>query len=67
MERPDWPAIALSGQRVVNIGQLSRDDVKALNALVRQGKLQRTREYWCYMFGGYIGPMKTVWRLPESQ
>ncbi len=47
---------------VANIGQLSRDDVRALDKAVKAGMLVKYRGYWNNgsPVAGY-GPLKTIW------
>jgi len=59
----EWIEAALSGELVVNIGQLDKQTVAALNKLVREGKLARCRGYWCSLL---IGPLKTIWAAPHA-
>ena len=54
----DWVAHALAGNEVWNIGQLTRDTVRALDREVRAGRLEKTREAWQGL------AVKTVWHLP---
>lgn len=56
----DWSAHALAGH-AVQLGQIDKPSVIALNRLVREGKLARCRGYWS---GHCIGPLKTIWAAP---
>lgn len=60
MTADQWCERALAGEPVWNIGQLGKPTIAALDRLVRQGKLRRTRAYWCQL------REKTVWCLPDQ-
>ena len=53
---------------VVNIGQLSEEQVRQLNAAFMRGELDRWRGFWYpdprWPVG--IGPLKTVWGMKGS-
>jgi hypothetical protein len=58
-----WLHLALHGDYVVQIGQLSRADVRVLDRAARAGILVRYRGYWNTgsSLGG-LGALKTCWR-----
>ena len=51
-----WLNIALDGDDVWGLGQLSPLDIKVLNQAVRAGQLKKARARWMF-----ISPPKTVW------
>ena len=56
-----WIARALSGVGSVwNIGQLDKPTERALDKLVRKGRLIKSRARWCN-----ISPLKSVWYAPK--
>ncbi len=56
-----WINLALLGtESIWNIGQLEQATVRALDKLVRQGKLVKTRARFCN-----ISSLKTVWFSPS--
>lgn len=57
---------ALAGEVLVNIGQFSPADVRALDKLVRAGTLAKWRGYWFPLAGAQygVGPLKACWGLP---
>lgn len=56
----EWIETALSGESVWDIGQITGETARALNNLVKQGRLEKSRLRWC----GISAP-KTVWHLPS--
>ena len=60
----EWVDTALSGNLVVDIGQIDKATAAALNKLVREGKLARCRGYWSNLL---IGPAKTIWCAPHGR
>lgn len=63
MRRNIWAEKALAGGVVCNIGQLSKDDTRELDRLVRHGKLTKWRGHWYPVTGASwgMGPLKTCW------
>lgn len=65
----DWivPAV-LTGEVIVNIGQIAPDTVKQLDKLVRAGTLLRWRGKWYPVAGASfgLGPDKTCWGLASK-
>jgi hypothetical protein len=59
-----WIEFALGGELVVDIGQIDKTTQRALNKLVREGKLARCRGFWCSLL---IGPLKTIWCAPHAK
>ncbi len=62
MSKQDWIDRALGGAPVMDIGQLDKATVGALNALVRKGALAKSRQSFCG-----ISALKTVWHLPMAE
>lgn len=62
----DFVSEALAGHVVVNIGQVTPEDRKALDREVRAGRLCRWRGRWFPTAGAPwgIGPLKTCWGTP---
>jgi hypothetical protein len=61
----DWCAEVRRGVDVVDIGQITPEQRRALRAMVRTGEAVQYRGYWAY-WG--MGPLKTRWRMnPEYQ
>ena len=58
-----WIEIALSGELVVDIGQIDKATARELNRLVKAGKLARCRGFWSSML---VGPLKTIWAAPHA-
>lgn len=57
----------MAGKVIVQIGQVDDATVRALDKLVRAGKLAKWRGYWYPSAGSNfgIGPLKPCWGLPE--
>jgi hypothetical protein len=58
----------LKGAEVIcDIGQVTKDDRRLLNRLVRAGTAVKWRGYWFPVAGASygIGPIKTCWALKE--
>ena len=60
-ESIDWVLIA-SRKPVCSIGQLSRDDLKALDASVKKGVLVRRKANWA----GNFGAVKTFYAASDA-
>lgn len=58
---------AMSGQVIVDIGQLKGADIRLLNAAIRRGKLARWRGRWFPVAGASygLGPLKMCYGLPQ--
>ena len=57
----DWKSKVLSGEIVWNLGQLSRDQIKALDKLTRTGDVIKRQAMWPWVTIGMV--KKTVWLL----
>ncbi len=55
----DWAKVVQEQGYVWNIGQLSREDIRALDRLVKQGKITKTKALWPRYFWGTC--TKTIW------
>lgn len=62
MTAQDWTDTALDGEPVWSIGQIDDATARALNRLVKQGWLAKSRLRWCGISG-----LKTVWHLPGQR
>lgn len=58
----EWIETALGGESVWNIGQIDDATARALNKLVKQGRLAKSRLSWCG-----ISALRTVWHLPNME
>lgn len=58
---------ALNGAVICNSGQVDKATVRALDNLVRAGKLAKWRGHWYPCAGANygLGPLKSCWGLPE--
>jgi hypothetical protein len=59
----DWVAVALRGRRVVDIGQISPQQRRLLDAAARRGELIAYRDYW---YPG-MGRPKRCWANLKSE
>lgn len=59
---------ALSGEVVVNIGQVDKPTARALDKMVRAGTLRKWRGKWFPVSGASwgLGPDKTCWGLASK-
>ncbi len=57
---------ALAGKVICNIGQVSAEAARKLDAMVKRGELAKWRGYWYPNAGANfgIGPLKSCWGLP---
>jgi hypothetical protein len=62
----DLIAGALDGEIICNIGQIDKPTARALDKLVRGGKLAKWRGHWYPIAGANfgMGPLKTCWGIP---
>lgn len=58
----EWIDGALAGDPVWSIGQITPVTARALDKLVKAGKLAKSRHSWCG-----ISALKTVWHLPQQE
>ena len=62
----DWLAEALSGRRIVNIGQIDESNTKRLNAAVKKGLLVKIKAPWTYIHPyGFSTAIKTHYCPPH--
>lgn len=65
-ERNEFVERALKGEIICNTGQVDAASGRALDKLVRVGKLAKWRGHWYPHAGANhgIGPLKSCWGLP---